>query len=161
MALMYTSLPPSSPIRQRYQRIIDNSSALIAKRWGRDGTNQNANSVNTDWAKTLNNMYSSGIDRYSPYGERYSGWDAIENAIERQQGAASKNRKIEKNEETLSATVRNGKIVGSSGNNQKQSSGSDNDKNAGINEYDSRRELQTNLMDLYNLMRGSFFNGFL
>lgn len=39
--------------------------------------------------------------------------DAIENAIERQQGAASKNRKIEKNEETLSATVRNGKIVGS------------------------------------------------
>ena len=106
-------------------------------------------------------MYSRGIDRYSQYGGRYSGRDAIENAIERQQGAASKNRKIEKNEETLSATVRNGKIVGSSGNNQKQSSGSDNDKNAGINEYDNRREQQTNLMDLYNLMRGSFFNGFL
>ncbi|MBQ9607683.1 MAG: hypothetical protein IJV16_11005 [Lachnospiraceae bacterium] len=125
MGLIYTSLPLSSPTRQRYQNIIDNSRALIAKRWGTDGNQQNINNVSSDWAKILNNMYSSGI-----------GWNS------------------EKSEEPLSAIVRNGKVVGSS-----DSSGSSQKEETETSEIDNRREQQTNLMDLYNMMRGNFFGG--
>ena len=92
MGMIYTSLPLSDPTRQRYQSIIDNSSALVSKRRGRDGNRQSGNTVDTDWAKTLNNMYSNGINRYSPYGNTYSGWNAIENAFNRKQAAFSKDQ---------------------------------------------------------------------
>ena len=154
MGMIYTSLPLSDPTRQRYQGIIDNSSALIAKRWGRDGSRQGGNTVNTDWAKTLNNMYSNGINRYSPYGNTYSGWDAIENAFSRKQAASSDDKASGKSEEPLSAVVRNGKVVGSSGSNKKETEDASQRKADNSFDEESRKAQQTNLMDLYNLMRG-------
>ena len=157
MGMIYTSLPLSDPTRQRYQRIIDNSSALISKRWGRDGNRQSGNTVIADWAKTLNNMYSNGINRYSPYGNTYSGWDAIENAFNRKQAASSNDQASGKGEEPLSAVVRNGKIVGSRGSNQNEAEDSLRRKGDNSLDEENQKAQQTNLMDLYNLMRGDFY----
>ena len=157
MGMIYTSLPLSDPTRQRYQSIIDNSSALVSKRRGRDGNRQSGNTVDTDWAKTLNNMYSNGINRYSPYGNTYSGWNAIENAFNRKQAAFSKDQASKKGEEPLSAVVRNGKIVGSRGSNQNEAEDSIWGKADNSLDEENRKAQQTNLMDLYNLMRGDFY----
>ena len=130
MSLMYTALPLSDPTRQRYQRIIDNSSRLVAKRQGASSRGTQAgNSVNTDWTTALKNLRTAGYGDYY----RYPGYDSFE--------------------DRLSAQVRNGKVAETapSKENSRKTSESLNET------VDSRREQQPALLDLYNMMRGSYF----